>query len=92
MIFRHRRCALGGDPGMREECFVLILGRVVHELLEDPLEVGMRIEPVEEDHSMSNISSNSISAVVSGESDRGPLEPGLVSVTERVEVTFELIE
>ena len=40
-----------------------------------------------------NIASNSISMpVFSGESDRGPLEPGLVSVFERVEVTFELIE
>ena len=42
--------------------------------------------------SASNIYSNSISAVLSAESDRGPLEPGLVSVTERVEVTFELVE
>jgi len=40
-----------------------------------------------------NIASNSISMpAFSGESDRGPLEPGLVSVIERVEVTFELIE
>ena len=31
---------------MREELFVLVLGRVVHELLKDPFEVGKRIEAV----------------------------------------------
>ena len=40
---------MGGDPGLREQCFVLLFGRVVHELLEDPLEVGERIEAVAAD-------------------------------------------
>ena len=40
-----------------------------------------------------SITSNSIAMpVFSDDTNRGPLEPGLVSVIERVEVTFELIE
>lgn len=40
-----------------------------------------------------NIASNSIAMpVFSGDTNRGPLEPGLISVIERVGVTFELIE
>jgi uncharacterized protein YggE len=42
--------------------------------------------------SFSNNANNSISADPSGDSERGPLEPGLVSVVERVEVTFELLK
>jgi uncharacterized protein YggE len=43
--------------------------------------------------STANISSNSISMPTFSDSrDRGPLEPGLISVSEHVEVTFELIE
>ncbi len=44
-------------------------------------------------HAFSNIASNSISMpAFSDDTNRGPLEPGLISVIERVEVTFELIE
>jgi uncharacterized protein YggE len=40
----------------------------------------------------SNISRNSIDMVLSNADRSTPLEPGLVSVVERVEATFELIE
>lgn len=35
---------------------------------------------------------NSIDAVLSSDERRGPIEPGLISVVERVKVTFELVE
>lgn len=41
---------------------------------------------------LNNPNRNSIDAVLSNPERTSPLEPGLVSVVERVEVTFELIE
>lgn len=57
-----------------------------------PLSIMEYAQPSGGNFITANISRNSIDAVVSGEAERGPLEPGLVSVTERVEVTFELLK
>lgn len=80
-----RKKALQAAQAKAREMAAALGGRIgiPFNIVENPPQLGM---------SFSNLTSNSIAAVPSGEPEGGPLEPGLVSVTERVQVTFQLLK